>query len=180
MLHTLCIKQPNNETIPLIQTMDIFEQSDFIKEKQIWKYNSIFRMLYKSHTEKWFSAVIMCLHAHLQCTEKKIIPITFKFILQGKCNILINYALSYLNLIRRKQITIMYATSCQKTFMPLIDFEHVKNPKQFWNLKLRKSNVNVNERNTVSSMSPTPSITLYGTCFRSLMNAFFSLLLKDR
>ena len=35
MLHILCIKQPNNETIPLIQTMDMFEQSDFIREKQI-------------------------------------------------------------------------------------------------------------------------------------------------
>ena len=35
MLHILCIKQPNNETTPLIQTMDMFEQGDSTREKQI-------------------------------------------------------------------------------------------------------------------------------------------------
>ena len=34
--------------------------------KQIWNSNSIFRILYKSHTEKWFIAVVICLLAHLQ------------------------------------------------------------------------------------------------------------------
>ena len=33
MLYVLCIMQPNNETIPLIQTMDMFELIDFIREK---------------------------------------------------------------------------------------------------------------------------------------------------
>ena len=33
MLYVLCIMQPNNEAIPLIQTMDMFELSDFIREK---------------------------------------------------------------------------------------------------------------------------------------------------
>ena len=33
MLYVLGTMQPNNETIPLIQTIDMFELSDFIREK---------------------------------------------------------------------------------------------------------------------------------------------------
>ena len=53
MLYVLCIMQPNNETIPLIQTMDMFELSDFIRKK---KYESLIQFL------ECYTKVIHCCH----------------------------------------------------------------------------------------------------------------------